>query len=446
MFLAREPSRKFSSSNWVFFLLSLAPCKWQKQNRDRLELYALHKQSVSGDAPPANPPNATSTELAKLAAWRGKSGLDQAEAMACYIDECKCSLPSENHTGLTCSIRAKFPNKQTNSLSLSFRAIVLTMTYHANERPLGNRQLQVYGTRDDTSSSAGRSGAAGSHSSQSGGTNSHEASHAYQQQQQRQRPGTPQQPGTPQNTPHDGEPEVLLCPRGLAAIPLLCAAASESKSAYLARLQMTRTENGWWAKQEPLCLESGNLLSLPERGVIFGASQVERLSLVLGDVLGDDGAVVNARVLQAFLWPVHNCLLAVWIALILTTTIVGSCVMTCRTLLFGAKRTNAPLGRVLLEEIAPTARAIESLCEDHQVISIRVAGLCLLPVMMTCDFVGSVAGRVGVLVGSLCFVGVGLSGWWYWALVMPWLSLCALCLAMMSGWCFGLIEVAASLS
>lgn len=367
--------------------------------------------------------------------------------MACYIDECKCSLPSENHTGLTCSIRAKFPNKQTNSLSLSFRAIVLTMTYHANERPLGNRQLQVYGTRDDTSSSAGRSGAAGSHSSQSGGTNSHEASHAYQQQQQqRQRPGTPQQPGTPQNTPHDGEPEVLLCPRGLAAIPLLCAAASESKSAYLARLQMTRTENGWWAKQEPLCLESGNLLSLPERGVIFGASQVERLSLVLGDVLGDDGAVVNARVLQAFLWPVHNCLLAVWIALILTTTIVGSCVMTCRTLLFGAKRTNAPLGRVLLEEIAPTARAIESLCEDHQVISIRVAGLCLLPVMMTCDFVGSVAGRVGVLVGSLCFVGVGLSGWWYWALVMPWLSLCALCLAMMSGWCFGLIEVAASLS
>lgn len=113
MFLAREPSRKFSSSNWVFFLLSLAPCKWQKQNRDRLELYALHKQSVSGDAPPANPPNATSTELAKLAAWRGKSGLDQAEAMACYIDECKCSLPSLD------LLDSRKVSKQTNKPTLS---------------------------------------------------------------------------------------------------------------------------------------------------------------------------------------------------------------------------------------------------------------------------------------------------------------------------------------
>ena len=41
-----------------------------------------------------------------------------------------------------------------------------------------------------------------------------------------------------------GDNGVLLCPRGLAAIPLLCAAASESRSAYLARLQVTHPSNG----------------------------------------------------------------------------------------------------------------------------------------------------------------------------------------------------------
>lgn len=37
---------------------------------------------------------------------------------------------------------------------------------------------------------------------------------------------------------------VLVCPRGLAAIPLLCAAASESRSAYLGRLEVTDPSNG----------------------------------------------------------------------------------------------------------------------------------------------------------------------------------------------------------
>jgi len=226
-----------------------------------------------------------------------------------------------------------------------------------------------------------------------------------------------------------------VCPRGLAAIPLLCAAASESKSAYLARLQMTHTPNGWWAKQEPLCLDSANLLSAPERLIIYSAVQVEKISLM-----------INARVFQAYLWPIHNALLATWIVLILTTTIVGTMLMTGRTLLFGAKRTNVPLKRLFVEEIRPTAHAIESLCEDHQVISIRVSGLALFPIMMTCDFVNSVSRRLGAPVGSLVFIIAGGSGWWYLFVVLPWLSVCGLCLAFMSGWCFGLIELAASLS
>ena len=55
--------------------------------------------------------------------------------------------------------------------------------------------------------------------------------------------------------------------------------------------------------------------------------------------------------------------------------------MMCQTLLVGAKRTNTSLGRLFLEEVHPSARAVESLCEDHQVIGVRVAGLALMIVV-----------------------------------------------------------------
>mmetsp|Transcript_23997 Transcript_23997/g.41099 ORF Transcript_23997/g.41099 Transcript_23997/m.41099 type:complete len:163 (+) Transcript_23997:396-884(+) len=153
-------------------------------------------------------------------------------------------------------------------------------------------------------------------------------------------------------------------------------------------------------------------------------------------------SIMSPRVFQAFLWPVHNVFLCCWIALILTTTYLGSMVTMCQTLLFGAKRTNAPLGRLFVEEIHPSARAVESLCEEHQVIGVRVAGLALMPLMMLCDVATSVVGRVGMLVGSLVFVITGVCGWWYWLWVLPWLALCGVCLAVMSGWCFGIIELA----
>lgn len=64
-------------------------------NRDRLELYALHKQSVSGDAPAATTEDATASsnsvaDKAKLAAWRAKRGMTQVEAMQRYVEECEC--------------------------------------------------------------------------------------------------------------------------------------------------------------------------------------------------------------------------------------------------------------------------------------------------------------------------------------------------------------------
>ena len=257
---------------------------------------------------------------------------------------------------------------------------------------------------------------------------------------------TPYNGSTPQNTPaiENGEENtMLLCPRGLAAIPLLCAAASESRSAYLARLQVTSPTNGWWSKQEPLCLEPNNPLSLTEKLIIGLAEQVEKVSLVVGNFMGDGNAMpaISPRVVQAFLWPVHNIFLAVWILWILTCTYLGSVVMMSQTLLFGAKRTNTPLGRVFLEEITPSARAVESLCEQHQTIGVRLTGLVLMPLMMLCDFSNMVVGKAGILTGSVFFVGLGLFTWWYWICVVPWLAMCAVSVAVMTGWCFGLIEL-----
>lgn len=67
-------------------------------------------------------------------------------------------------------------------------------------------------------------------------------------------------PQTPENTPAleqqgaDGANGVAggqqQQPRGLAAIPLLCAAASESRQAYLRRLANTRPAQAWWMRQE----------------------------------------------------------------------------------------------------------------------------------------------------------------------------------------------------
>ncbi|KAL7509376.1 hypothetical protein ACHAXN_006379 [Cyclotella atomus] len=343
-------------------------------NRDRLELYALHKQAVSGDAPSQDDaPDASVADKAKLSAWRSKRGLSQSEAMQLYVAEC-------------------------------------------------DHQIRIYGTKDATN---------GDGTPATGGNSV---------------PQTPYNGSTPQNTPaiENGEDNnMLLCPRGLAAIPLLCAAASESRSAYLARLQVTAPTNGWWSKQEPLCLEPSNPLSLTEKLIIGLAEQVEKVSLLVGSFLGEGNAlsILSPRVVQAFLWPVHNIFLAIWILSILTCTYLGSVVMTSQTLLFGAKRTNTPLGRVFLEEINPSARAVESLCEQHQTIGVRLTGLVLMPLMMLCDLSNSLVGRAGILTGSVFFVGSGLFTWWYWLCVVPWLSMCAVSVAVMSGWCFGLIEL-----
>ena len=313
------------------------------KNRDRLELYALHKQAVSGDAPNSIPASASVSEKAKYQAWRGKRGLSQQEAMSMYISEC-------------------------------------------------DRQLRVYGNI----------------------------------------------PQTPSNTPlSDAREASIMTPRGLAAVPLLCAAASESRVAYLRRLAQTAPDAGWWSRQEPLCASPGTLGALPELTLLALAAFVERVSLSWS--LG----IVPITVLQSFLWPVHNCLLALWVTLILTITIMGAALTLLSTILWGARRTGIPLDQIWREEIEPAATAISTLTESHQPMSIRLVGLMMLPYGTVEGFTIVLCDSVGFLWGSVSFaLAMVVLTWWYWLCVVPWLCLCLLGAAALSGNCFALIDLA----
>ena len=312
-------------------------------NRDRLELYALHKQAVSGDAPNSIPASAGVADKAKYQAWRSKRGCSQQEAMSLYIAEC-------------------------------------------------DRQIRVYGNI----------------------------------------------PQTPSNTPisESREPSVMTS-RGLAAIPLLSAAAAESRVAYLRRLAQTTPQTAWWGRQEPLCAAPGTVGAFPELILLFVASIVERVSLLWA------GGLLPPTVLQSFLWPVHNCLLSLWVALILVNTILGAAFTLMSTILWGARRTGVPLTQIWREEIEPSARAVSTLTEAHQPMSIRLVGLILLPYGTLEGVSHFLTQVIGLLWGSVAYVFIMVvATWWYWLLVVPWLCACLLGCAAMSGTCFALIDFA----
>lgn len=339
-------------------------------NRDRLEVYALHKQAVSSDAPKTNPANKTLSpaEKAKLNAWRTKQGLSQSQAMNAYILE-------------------------------------------------ADRQLLVYGTSsghtpkntpEDDNTSAGRSGTSGS---------------------------------------------VLLTPRGLAAIPLLCAAASESRQSYLNRLNSTtNADNGWWMRQEPLCADPGSILALPEMAVLTIAAMIEKISLYLQLNEGArsilDTIALRPGVVQSLLWPLHNCLLIVWMLVIFLSTLTGSALVTLKTMALGSKRTGVSLENIFSQEVRPCRNGASSLTEMHQTTSVRFLGLALYPLGFLCRFCDGVAERIPMnagaqlFVASAVYVSVSAMFWWYWFLVLPWISMVGIGLAFSSGWCFGLIELA----
>lgn len=251
---------------------------------------------------------------------------------------------------------------------------------------------------------------------------------------------------TPTNTPatpaSTGSGGTLLTPRGIAAVPLLCAAAAESRAAYLSRLKSTgRPENGWWRKQEPLCADPGTPFAAPESIVLASASKVEELSLLINSEWS--GAVpLPPGVVQSFLWPVHNVLLSIWIVLIFICTHIASAILLAKTTLLGARSTGAPLGRIFSEGIGPTSRAATSLAEPHQAVAVRLTALCLMPYVTQCNVCRTVMDRAGPVAGSLAYVFISILTWWYWICVLPWCAFAEVCTAVMLGWCFALIELA----
>lgn len=321
-----------------------------------MELYALHKQAISGDAP-ATLATQTAAERAKYQSWKAKAGLSQTEAIRLYHQE-------------------------------------------------ADRQVRVYGGGLVTTTASGTMNGIGG-SFHNGG-----APHVGQQPQD----ATPQQP------------------RGLAAIPLLCAAASESRQAYLRRLANTRLEQAWWRRQEALTAAPGSIGALPESALLAVATFLEYVSLTC------DGRIpLPCSVVQSFLWPLHNCFLSVWMAYILVATAVTAAWEMLQTVVWGSRRTGLALEAVWKDQVQWTAQSARTLTESHQPLTARLMGLVLWPYTVLV-VVAAMPGQVLWQAVAFCLL-LGAS-WWYWFLVLPTLALWLLGAAVLAGNCFGLIELA----
>ena len=264
-----------------------------------------------------------------------------------------------------------------------------------------DRQIRVYG---------------GSNNNNNGHANPQTPSQQQQQQQQQQ--------------PSDSTP------RGIAAIPLMCAAAAESRPAYLRRLSRTTLETAWWSRQEILCGTpgtSGTFWTIPETLLLSAGALVEFISL----------SSTN-NIVQSFFWPLHNCLLAVWMLLVLIYMFVGGALSLVSTLVWGSRRTGLSLESIWRDEIRPASAAVHTLCEAHQRISVRLVGLILLPsttvVDWVCDAILQPLG--GTLGSSAAFCAIMGMTWWYWIITAPFLGWILLWAALWCGWCFALIEMA----
>jgi acyl-CoA-binding protein len=371
---------------------SVAGFSFLGQNRDRLELYALHRQAISGDAPNISNMNHSNnsqqqqqlsnwnaTERAKYNAWKSKAGMDAIAAMQQYITEADRQVRVYGTSSTT---------DPTNQQPMNSNGVVGS--------ELQNRNINTRSTQNSSSTSS-------------------------QQQQQQQ-------------YHHSSSSSAAAAPppvsRGLAAIPLLCAAASEQRSAYLRRLQTTSYPNAWWKRQEPLTASPYTVVAIPEHILLYIATVTESISLW---VTSSDGTTTSTTTssnsniegtnasthtgwisktntnhtnqattttshvtsnsslsscflpfsvgasIQSYLWPFHNALLAVWIGLILIHMTCTTMIQCWMTILFGSRRTGHTLHSIWYDQIMFTTISIHTLIESHQPISVRLIGLLFLP-------------------------------------------------------------------
>ena len=211
-------------------------------------------------------------------------------------------------------------------------------------------------------------------------------------------------------------------------------------------------DSGWWTRQEPLCADPGSIPALPEIIVLNVAALIEKVSLYLqldpSAVKFLDALFIKPSVIQSLLWPMHNVLLVTWMMVIFLSTLVSSVLITFRTMLLGSKRTGVGLESIFTQEIRPCKNGTDSLTEKHQASSVRLLGLALHPLGFLCSFSDAVAEKIPMsastqlFVASGVYVACGSMFWWYWFLVLPWMSMAGMTLAFSVGWCFGLIELA----
>lgn len=361
-------------------------------NRDRLELYALRKQAISGTAPSGNSgggdddddENSTSSrtttnttsssslaDRAKLKAWRSKRGMTQEEAMLAYIME-------------------------------------------------ANRQMQLYGTTTRMSQNAVSTSDDATTTSSS----------------------------------------IFFTPRGLAAIPLLCAAASESRDSYITRLSTTTPKNTinqqcWWCRQEPLCADPGTILAIPETFTIWLGTQIESIS-----------TITSFKVWHSYLWPLHNVTLVLWMAIIIVSSLLATSYLILQTILYSTRlptttvtttmttTSSARIGRrkslsrrlqqILNEEVVPCQRACVSLVQSHQPISVRILGLICIPAVKLCRY--ATPSNQHATIQAILFVVLSFLSVWYWAFCLTWVASMSLIFAFSIGWCFAIIQLAQDLT
>jgi hypothetical protein len=272
--------------------------------------------------------------------------------------------------------------------------------------------------------------------------------------------------------------------RGLAALPLLCAAAAEPRTQYVRRLQTTPYSAAWWRRQEPLVATPGTVTALPEHVLLGLAALVEHVSLWVNrwqttnnrnsatTSSGSSTATqtrpsgtasssssssstnathssstsspsVVAAVIQSGLWPLHNALLAVWMGWIVIYAVVFSAWDLLTTLLLGSRRTGHSLASIWHDDVVFGAQSVRTLTESHQPLSARVVGLVVQPHAILVSFLHALAPPppleqpstssnasaaaqggsnqvVGLTTRSGLYVVVVLCTLWYWLVVLPW--------------------------
>jgi len=242
---------------------------------------------------------------------------------------------------------------------------------------------------------------------------------------------------TPQTTPNENINNInasISIPRGIAAIPLLCAAVAESRKAYLRRLGQTTLETAWWKRQESLCAPPGSLSALPESLLLQIARFIEHITLTPADI----GSRRN--LIASFCWPLHKSLLALWMMIILYITTIKSALHICGIIVWGSRRTGLSLDREWVEITPLVTHSIQVMCEPHQPLTSRLVGLILLPFLTMVNFIKrSIA---NITLASLSMILILCATWWYWLLTVPFLMWCLLCTAFSVGFCSVIIEFA----